>query len=274
VLVLRHRDAERALGRQAIAALSLTLPPLPGEFGSGPDVPLTLSNDGPDPVEVLTVRVDRDGYRSQPVGVTVAAGDNAVLHLALEGSCPKAVPVSGPTGVLLTVRTARGQRTTFRVRTDGSGFSDDYRYRQQQACGLFPPDESVQASSYGVARRGRGLDVTLELNNLSVLPRTLTGMTAGDGFRVTWTPGLPQQLPTRGGLRVQLRLRITLRSCALATKQIKDADSHLDDAPFSFGNLYADVAGDGEQTSTELFLDDQLGPQLRSLVQQLCPPTR
>ncbi len=264
-VVLRQRQHEQNLDRVALADLRLSAAPddVPTDVVGG-TARLTLLNDGHQRVTVVGARVDREHYADQMFHVFVDPGGSALLTLGPDVACPKSASQSSPTGVLVTILTARHQRRTVRIPVGNSFFAATYQSLLERACGLLSPGESLQVDLVSQVLKGEHVEVVLDVRNDAALARTLTSMTAGDGFDVSTSPALPLQMAPGAASPRRLTGTVSVSSCPSARQLAGPSDGAL------LGDLLLGVTGDGGDAVSAAYLGDPFGVALRQLVRRAC----
>lgn len=297
-LTVAYRNHERVLDEQALQDLRLRLVNR-GDFESGGDpstVALLLRNGGSQPVTLVSARVDREGYTAVPLDRVVKAGDETEIVLPMERKCPTQVLVfGGPTGLLVTLRTSRGQLTTVRVPTRGSAFSFTYFFDQREYCGLFGLTQSLRMNLMSSSLDGKVLTLRLEVANAASLPRSLTGLRGPASLAFTTSLAPPLALvPSKHAVLTPhpVTVRVTVKNCADAVwlldggfdpnrpqpvpTLLPEVDERLLPGRFlptenpSLIDLFAGVSGDGRHEEVAVYLSDELLPLMRSLVATSC----
>ena len=297
-LVVAYRGHERALDGQALEGVRLRLVDRGGieTGGDFSSVPLLLRNEGSDRIELVSARVDREGYAAVGLDQVVEAGNQTRIMLPMEKACPTQVLVfGGPTGVLVTLRTSRGQLTTVRVPARGSAFSFTYFFDQREYCGLFDVTQSLRMDLTSSRVDGKVLTLRLEVANAASLPRTFTGLRGPASLSFVTSPAPPLALvPAVRGVTTPhpVTVRVTVRNCAEAVRLLEGAfdpnrpqpvptllpevderllpDRFLPTENPSLIDLVAGVSGDGRHEEVAVYLSNELLPLVRSLVAATC----
>ena len=267
-LYLKHRGDERAADRQALAAVRLDAKP---EGDIGPDQPLTLRNLGPDAITIVVVRVDREGYGSSPADLRLAPSSTGQVQLPFVATCPSGIPRNGPSGVLVTVRTARGAKKVVRVDIRNTDASYAFVERIKGRCGLYAPHESLQVVSSTVGVVGRELRVHADVTNRSRLRRDVTGLFLAPGFRIRTSPGLPLVVPPspagRQGEPRAFDARITVSGCAAARQALRGDPQGSEQY---VQGVEAQINGSAAEGPAFLYLSGDFAVALRDLVAASC----
>jgi hypothetical protein len=279
VLLVHNHSRDRALDRKELQSLSLTQPEQPNleVTGTADTIGLTLQNDGPSAVRVLSAHVDRTGYQDQRVSATVRPGGTAIVELRPLGDCPppRALPAS-PSGVVVRVRTARGQLTTVRVSVRDSSFSYSYSQAIALRCGALPVQDAFLAEVRDVQTSPTSVSGHLRVRNRSRDPHTLSSLLVGDGFRLVLGRLPPIAVPPGpDALDVDIPFTITVTTCRVAKQQMSagtDPERDTSDYSFeqpSFGGLNA-TSSDTSDGPFPLLTTDRLVEPLATLVTRTC----
>jgi hypothetical protein len=201
------RASVKAVQLHADAALEASAP--------AAEVQLSVRNDGPTAVRLLSARLLAPGYAEQPLSGVVGVGESVVVHLPDEVPCGPSL-LKTPVEVLrLRVRTDRAQVVT-RELTLGPSAYIAVNHPARERCGYLPPDEAFTFGVQSLQRQGHEVVVTALLHDESVLPLTLVRVAAVPGLEVVVSPRLPLHLPPQSGAQrrshfvsVELRIRVT-----------------------------------------------------------------
>jgi hypothetical protein len=281
-LVVHQRDQRLAADRAELASLGLTQHENDDVFHSVTDsgIPLALENTSPYPLVVLSAHVDREGYQDQTIGTTIPRRRTGTVALAPLGACPpKAAVPASPSGVQVTVRTPRGQRTTVRVSVRDSFFSDSYAQAIRERCGAYPVEESFVATVRDVQRSGPAVTGHLLVRNRAKVTRTLTSLSAGEGLTLILGRFPPIDVPPgRDALEVDVPFSIRIENCRRTSPQLTGKSDPYSNAP---GQDYYPLPGFGEISATgrdgslgatfPLVFSEELTSSLRDLVAATCP---
>jgi len=206
----RDRASIAAVRLYADAAVEATAP--------AAEVQLSLRNDGPSAVRLLSARLVAPGYGEQRLTGVVAAGESVVLHLPDEVPCgPKLL--TEPVEVLrVRVRTDRQQVTTQELTLGPSAYIA-VNHPARERCGYLPPDEAFTFGVQSLQRRGHQVLVKALVHDESVLPLILVRVAAVPGLEVEVAPRLPLRLPPQTGPErtshfVPVTLRVRVANCS------------------------------------------------------------
>ena len=273
VLLVKQHSRDTAADRRELAAISVTQVQDDNVEVTEGKIALVLVNTGPSTLRVLSVHVDRTGYRDQKVMATLKRGAQGTLEINPLGSCPPAgaLPAS-PSGVVVTLKTARGQRTTVRISVRDSFFSDSYAEALRQRCGAYPVQESFVATVVDTTQGAGFVRGRLLLRNRSRVARTISSLTVGEGFSVTLGSRPPFTVsPGPNALDVAFTLKVT--NCKLARTHMTagtDPERAASDYAFQtpvFGGINATS---GDDQPFPLVYPDQLLEPLMALLSHTC----
>jgi hypothetical protein len=266
VTVVKVRDHQRELDARAVAELKLTqFGNEGGEVTDNGVVPFSLFNGGKDAVRVLSAHIDREGYPTQKVDVTIEHGSAGKLDVALPSPCPGQVsPFSQPRLLILTVRTHRGTVVTKSVPV-GDEFGFTYQESLRSTCGFLSPSEALDARVEQQTERPRALDLHVSITNRARttfdIKQVLTfpGLAAEDVF-------LPHHLQGRSANSTSFEaftVTLTVTDC-LRAKQSTKVDLTSDYvAP---GLTFLTSGG-----AAEVFFDPDVQTAITKLVARSCP---
>lgn len=299
VVVLHQRALDRAADRASLAQLDVTFDDTAGGEDGDPhstSPTLPLSNNGPETVRVVGVRVDREGYTHQSVDLTIPAHHQATVPVAIEKDCPDRLPNEGPGGVLLELVSTRGVKTTVRVPTRTSVWATTYERAVQITCSLYGPDESVLVELAQLLQEKRSLRIVVDLRNRAKGERQLDELRAPTGMIVTTDQKLPLAVPHDGGAPLELTVRLTVSDCVRARALFPPLDSGavptepltltpadttvsprellVSGPPYAGDSQVAmSVSGDGEFAGNlPLIYDLRVDNAIQALVQSSCTP--
>lgn len=282
VLLIQQGHRNSAADRAELAGISLEQADDDSSgVTSGDKIALQLKNNGPTALTVLSAHVDRTGYSDQQVRATVTRGAQATIELSPLGACPPAgaLPAS-PSGVVVTVRTARGQRTTLRINVRDSFFSESYAQALRERCGAFPVEETFIATVLDVREEGGVVHGRLLLRNRSRVAHTISSLTVGEGFTLVLGTFPPITVPPGpNALDVEIAFSIKVSGCRLARTQMTagtDPERSPSDYSFqspTFGGINATSREDTYPEPFPLVYPDQLMTPLSTLISHTCKGT-
>jgi hypothetical protein len=261
---LRHDQHERRLDQASLADIDVRAVDngTNDAVDSPSSVALVLRNNGGRVVQVLRVRVDRDGYSAQDFDQEIEPAQETTVVMDMEQACPAGQVHGGPTGVLVLLQTDRGRRTWVRVPTADSAFSRNYAFFQQQHCSLQGLGDSLEARLMTAGTSRGRLVLTIALMNVSVLPRSLISARPPVGFRGTVvSPALPVDVPT-SHVGVPVQLSLTVDGCRPALIALSNGDSDV---------VVVEVAGDQDRRQSALYLGDAFVEALSGYAHAVCP---
>jgi hypothetical protein len=278
VLLIQQHSRDTAADRRELASISLKQMQDDNIEVTKDTIPLVLENNGPSTLRVLSAHVDRTGYRDQKVTATLRRGAQGTLEISPLGGCPPegALPAS-PSGVVVTVKTARGQRTTVRVSVRSSFFSETYAEALRQRCGAFPVRDSFIATVVDVTQEVGFVHGRLLLRNRSRVAHTISSLTVGKGFTLVLGSRPPLTIPPGpNALDVDVAFTLKVTSCKAAQSQMtagsdpeRDASDYSFQSP-SFGGINATSVDDPVAEPFPLVYPDQLLDPLMALISQTC----
>jgi hypothetical protein len=184
--------------------------------GSAPaaEVQLSLRNDGPTAVRLVSARLVAPGYGEQPLSDVLGAGESVVLHLPDQAPCGPALLAQPVETLRLQVRTDRAQVATREITLGPSAYIA-VNHPARERCGYLPPDEAFSFGVQSMHRKGHEVVVKALVHDESVLPLTLVRVAAVPGLEVVVSPRLPLALPPQTGAQrkshfvaVELHLRV------------------------------------------------------------------
>lgn len=265
VLVVVDRREQARLDRLAGEQVDLAVPEdLDGiYYGTESNqqfAALTLENRGSSTVEILTARVDREGYPTQQVQLRIDAGAAEQVNVALPQPCPQEISLySHPRRILLTIRTHRGPVVDRTVRLSDS-FGEDYQRNLRLVCGVLDPSEALSAKVRVLEEAPRHLLVNLSVQNRAKSAFTVQSFSSLGAFDLT-SDDLPLTVPANGAALAVVRLEIRECRNARAMTRVEPHSSLLQ--PF----LLMDTAGGGVAT---VFDADDAATALSGLVDRVC----
>jgi hypothetical protein len=214
---VRHVRHESALDRQSVRGVRLLVNVSEPDLSASGDVPagsvlLNVLNDGRGLVRLRSVRIDSRAEVPVETGSDLIPGALTTVPMPMSGSCAADAGRAQHT-LTFRLRTDRGQAVT----TTQPLLDDLVNQHERERCGTQTPIEALASAIVSATRRGRWVDVVLDLRNTSVLPLTVTSLTAPQGL-VAQLPPLPVVLapataPHGTGPSRQLRLSLQVSSC-------------------------------------------------------------
>jgi hypothetical protein len=217
---LRHARHEHALDVAAARAVTLSVAVARGGGVDG-GFALRVGNDGAATVEVTAVRLD-DGRRLVFNRGTAAPG-GIVLGTLPTSTCPARAGRATQRVVTVDLRTARGTTLTRRLVLPADGLAV-LNASDRARCGTQLPDEALRSQLRSATRVGSWVVTTWDLQNASVLPLTVTGLSTPAGMLASphrlalALPPAPSPSVTGPTTRLVLRLRIT--DCAATDRAL------------------------------------------------------
>lgn len=279
VLLINQHSRAVAADRKELASISLKQAKDDSSGVTSNDkIALLLANDGPSALQVLSAHVDREGYQDQKVSATLIGGAAGTIEISPLGGCPPegALPAS-PSGVVVTVMTARGQRTTVRVSVRDSFFAESYAQAIRERCGAFPVQESFIARVLDVKLEGGSVSGRMLLRNRSRVAHTLSSLTVGEGFRLDLGRFPPIEVPPGpSSLDVDVPFTIKVSSCKLTKTHMtagSDPERAVNDYSYmgpSLGGIDATSTEDTFRVPFPLVYPEQLMTPLSALVSRTC----
>jgi hypothetical protein len=207
----------------------------PSNTSTGGQVLLSLRSKGPDPLVLLGIRIDREGYPNQRVKeTTLRQGIAESVFVDLARTCPKTRPLVPPTGLLVRVRTRTGAEASLRVPIAGTAFAFAYEDALEESCDLDPaPDQVVGARLVTLTEVEAALHLTYELRNRGTDGDVLvTAVQATPGFKAE-IASLPLELLQLGGRQEPIVI-LTVTDCDLAARSVRPAAADPLLTPVSF----------------------------------------
>lgn len=202
---------DRLRDRASASAVELRADSAVGGFAPANAVQVSLLNDGPAAVHLLSAWLVAPGYAVQPLHEVVAPGESVVLTLPDQAQCGPSLLDSPAELLHLRVRTQRDVVTTRDVPL-APGAYVAVNHAARERCGYLPANEAFTFGTQSLARHGREVVVKALVHDESVLPLTLDLMTAMPGLQMEVTPRLPLRLPPQtGGQRMSHFVAMTLR---------------------------------------------------------------
>jgi hypothetical protein len=260
-VVLRHDDQQHRLDLASVSEISVRVVDNGvNDATDSPDaVALVLRNDGDSGLDVLSARIDREGYPEQQFDKQLGPSKETPLLIQMQQPCPRSLR-SGPTGVLVTLRTARKQVTTMRIPVQETTFSNNYLVFQQEHCSLQDIYSSLTSDVVGSAVVGKALRLTLAITNQSVLGREVVSMHPPVGFNQLSVGPLPLAVPRKGTAQVQMT--VSVQDCGRARSALRSGD-----------NVYVAIVVRGDQTEdlADLYLGDGFVQRLQEYLDASCP---
>jgi hypothetical protein len=206
------------LDRASVDAVQLRAEAPVEELAPPSEVQLSVLNDGPSPVRLLSAWLVAPGYERQSLNAVVGSGESLVLTLPDQARCGPSL-LDDPAQVLhVLVRTHRGQVTTREVTLGPEAF-DAVNHPARERCGYLPANEAFVFGTQTLTRDGREVVVRALVHDESVLPLALDRITAMPGLEVEVTPRLPLRLPPQTGQElvshfVTVTLQLRVANCA------------------------------------------------------------
>ncbi len=225
---VRAASQDAALDRAALRELAVVLSAAVQDAAQSrpTDVPLVLRNEGPDPITVVTVRLDQPGYATQAVQAPLAPAQNVTVVVTGTPVCGATVPDAGPQRVLVVVRDYRGGRRELTLSTAPEMLDQQVLLRVRKACGLLPLQESVQLGALGTRRHADVVELDAALRDGGVLPAAIVGVEPDPGLHVATDPALPLRLrpASRTGadtvpLEQPLSLQLRVTDCGAVARR-------------------------------------------------------
>jgi hypothetical protein len=225
VVWLRYARHEHALDVAAARSVSLSVAVASGGGVDG-GFALQVGNEGAATVEVTQVRLD-DGRRLVFNRGTTAPGGVVVGTLPTT-ACPARAGRATERVVTVDLRTSRGTTVTrrFTLAADGLALVNA---TDRARCGTQRPDEALRPQLRSATTAGRWVVATWDLQNASVLPVTVTGLSTPAGMLASPTrPAvtlLPAPSPSVTGTTTQLVLRLRITDCAAFDRAVYRGDT-------------------------------------------------
>jgi hypothetical protein len=253
---VQQRRREQARDRAALAAADVALTTSFQEDREPPAGTVTVGvrNDGPTALRVLSLRFGDPAYQDVRLDLDLPRYAIKPVDVPFATTCPQQPPRSAP------------KQGTVRIHGPGGGERDivvtllgDVRATLlgglQEACGLFPPEDSVGLQADQPVTRGRVTTVTIQATVRGVQPVVLTALDPPPGFAATVSPALPLQLPagtlTGPPSTTPLTVTLTVTDCEQAVGQ------RVDDGFVPFADVHVRSLDGRDRGTVPLLLFDQ-----------------
>lgn len=172
----------------------------------------TLTNPSHEVIHLQSVALD--DYPKVTVAQTVAPGETVQVTVPLPAECPTTLP-ERPSTMTVTYWVQDVTKTT---RLNVKGTTAAYRYRSalQNRCLLFLLQDAVSGVVTGAEPRGRGVRLTVLLENVSAEATSVRELRYADGFALT--AHLPVPFPASVDFghpsTLTLQVDLTVRDCS------------------------------------------------------------
>jgi hypothetical protein len=211
----RHASHERALDREAVAQVSVSIQGVDLDADGKPTV--NVVNDGPDALRVQKAQLLLPGYRELDLNRAMPRFDIETFVVSNGLPCTPRLLQPWPNGDLrLVLTTHRGQRIV-RVLPLPPDAADLLHVAARDRCGYEATEDALTHDVLRIRAVGHDLELTYRLGNRSVLPLAMTSIGTYPGLALTGIQ-VPLTVPPASAAGsapelVTVTIRVHVRDC-------------------------------------------------------------